>query len=313
MQNQSPTVVESEELVTKDGQTRIVVTKVPGDFVVCNLNSINLARAVPDNVLDRLIPIQVRMLDNVIDINSIEVLQAQYTNQQYRAVGLGTFGLHHLLALEGIRWESEEAVKYNDELYEEINYLAIKASADLAFEKGAYPAFEGSDWHSGEYFVKRGYIDEFGSGIKEDDKWAQLTVRVLQHGMRNGYLMAIAPNASTSIITGSTASIDPIYEQLTYEEKTTYKIANPVPDLSAKTFPYYKTAFTIDQHWSIKAAGARQRHIDQAQSFNLYVTPDIKASAFLALHIDAWKSGIKSTYYIRSRALTIDECESCAS
>ncbi|MGV2644675.1 ribonucleoside-diphosphate reductase subunit alpha, partial [Clostridium perfringens] len=117
MQNQSPTVVEQEELVTKDGQTRIVISKIPGDFVVCNLNSIHLARAVPAGVLERLVPIQVRMLDNVIDINNIEVLQAQYTNSQYRAVGLGTFGLHHLLALEGIRWESDEAVAYNDNLY----------------------------------------------------------------------------------------------------------------------------------------------------------------------------------------------------
>ncbi|PAD72418.1 ribonucleoside-diphosphate reductase subunit alpha [Paenibacillus campinasensis] len=313
MQNQSPTVTESEELVMRDGQTRIVITKVPGDFVVCNLSSINLARAVPASVLDRLIPIQVRMLDNVIDINNIEILQAQHTNQQYRAVGLGTFGLHHLLALEGIRWESDEAVAYNDRLYEDIAYLTIKASADLAKEKGAYPAFEGSEWHSGEYFVKRGYIDENAESVKESDKWAQLTLQVVQHGIRNGYLLAIAPNGSTSIIAGSTASIDPIYELLSYEEKTTYKIANPAPDLSPATMWYYKTAFTIDQHWSIKAAAVRQKHVDQAQSFNLYVTPDIKASAFLALHLDAWRSGIKSTYYIRSRALTIEECESCAS
>jgi ribonucleoside-diphosphate reductase alpha chain len=313
MQNQTPTVIESEELVTKDGQTRIVVTKVPGDFVVCNLNSVNLARAVPAGVLERLIPIQVHMLDNVIDINNIEVLQAQHTNQQYRAVGLGTFGLHHLLALEGIRWESDEAVAYNDRLYERINYLAIKASADLAVEKGAYPLFEGSDWHNGEYFVNRGYISENGAATGEDDRWVQLALQVIQHGIRNGYLFAIAPNGSTSIIAGSTASIDPIYEQLSYEEKTTYKIANPAPDISPRTFPYYKTAFTIDQHWSIKAAAARQRHVDQAQSFNLYVTPDIKASAFLALHMDAWNSGIKSTYYTRSRALTVEECESCAS
>lgn len=304
MQNQSPTVVETEELVTKDGQTRIVITKIPGDFVVCNLNSIHLARAVMDDVLDRLVPIQVRMLDNVIDINNIEILQAQNTNQTYRAVGLGTFGLHHLLALKGIRWESDEAVAYNDALYERINYLAVKASADLAREKGAYPAFEGSDWHSGEYFTKRGYVDE---------EWTELTLQVVQHGIRNAWLFAIAPNGSTSIIAGSTASIDPLYELLSYEEKTTYKIANPAPDLNGKTRWYYKTAFTIDQHWSIKSAAARQRHVDQGQSFNLYVTPDIKATAFLALHIDAWKSGLKSTYYVRSRALTIEECESCAS
>jgi ribonucleoside-diphosphate reductase alpha chain len=311
MQNQSPTVTESEELVTKDGKTRIIITKIPGDFVVCNLSSINLARAIPNDVLERLIPIQVRMLDNVIDINNIDVLQAQYTNEQYRAIGLGTFGLHHLLALKGIRWESDEAVAYNDSLYEEINYLTIKASADLAKEKGAYPAFAGSDWATGEYFVKRGYVD--ANEMYVEGVWNDLAFDVGINGIRNGYLMAIAPNGSTSIIAGSTASIDPLYDLLSYEEKTTYKIANPAPDLSPATIWYYKTAFTIDQHWSIKAAAVRQRHVDQAQSFNLYVTPDIKALDFLALHIDAWKSGLKSTYYVRSRALTIEECESCAS
>lgn len=135
MQNQSATVIEQEELVTKDGQTRIVISKIPGDFVVCNLNSIHLARAIPAGVLERLVPIQVRMLDNVIDINNIEVLQAQYTNSQYRAVGLGTFGLHHLLALKGIRWESDEAVEYNNHLYEHINYLLVRSSMELAREK----------------------------------------------------------------------------------------------------------------------------------------------------------------------------------
>lgn len=314
MQNQSPTVVEQEELVTKDGQTRIVISKIPGDFVVCNLNSIHLARAVPAGVLDRLVPIQARMLDNVIDINNIEVLQAQYTNSQYRAIGLGTFGLHHLLALEGIRWESEEAVQYNDALYERINYLLIKSSMELAIEKGRYPKFAGSDWDTGHYFTSRDYIDGSREGkYVTTGQWRELMEQVHEHGVRNAWMFAIAPNGSTSIIAGSTASIDPLYELLSYEEKTTYKVANPAPDLSEKTIWYYKTAFMIDQHWSIQMASARQRHIDQAQSFNLYVRPDIRASEFLDLHLHAWKAGIKSTYYVRSRALTIEECESCAS
>lgn len=313
MQNQSPTVVESEELVTKDGQTRIIISKIPGDFVVCNLNSINLSKAVPDDVLERLIPIMVRMLDNVIDINNIDVLQAQHTNQQYRAVGLGTFGLHHLLALKGIRWESDEAVSYNDALYENINYLAIRASMELAIEKGSYPMFEGSDWQSGEYFFSRYGVDDGEGTIKMDKRWLDLMIEVFNHGLRNGWLLAVAPNGSTSIIAGSTATIDPIYDLLSYEEKTTYKIANPAPDLNEKTIWYYKTAFTIDQNWSIKAAGVRAKHIDQGQSFNLYVTPDIKATDFLNLHLNAWKGGLKSTYYVRSRALTIEECEACAS
>lgn len=314
MQNQTPTVVEKEELVTKDGQTRIIISKIPGDFVVCNLNSIHLARAVPAGVLERLVPIQTRMLDNVIDINNIEVLQAQYTNSQYRAIGLGTFGLHHLLALEGIRWESEEAVAYNDALYEKINYLLVKSSMELAKEKGRYPKFAGSDWENGKYFEYRGYTDGSREGkFVTTEQWQALAAEVRENGVRNAWMFAIAPNGSTSIIAGSTASIDPLYELLSYEEKTTYKIANPAPDLSEKTIWYYKTAFLIDQHWSIDMAAARQRHVDQGQSFNFYVRPDIKASEFLALHLHAWKAGMKSTYYVRSRALTIEECESCAS
>ncbi|WP_340015471.1 ribonucleoside-diphosphate reductase subunit alpha [Paenibacillus sp. FSL K6-1318] len=308
MQNQSATVIEKEELVTKDGQTRIVISKVPGDFVVCNLNSIHLARAIPHNVLERLVPIQVRMLDNVIDINNIEVLQAQYTNSQYRAVGLGTFGLHHLLALEGIHWESDEAVTYNDNLYEKINYLLVKSSMELSKEKGHYPKFKGSDWESGHYFDQREYTS--GERVGEfvtTEQWKELQAEVQQNGVRNAWLFAIAPNGSTSIIAGSTASIDPLYELLSYEEKTTYKIANPAPDLSEKTSPYYQTAFMVDQHASINMAAARQRHVDQGQSFNFYVRPDIKATEFLELHLHAWRAGMKSTYYVRSRALTIEE------
>lgn len=314
MQNMSPTLVEQEELTTQDGQSRIIISKIPGDFVVCNLNSVHLARAVRADILERLIPIQVRMLDNVIDINRIEVLQAQHTNRRYRAIGLGTFGLHHLLALEGIAWESEEAVQYNDALYEKINYLAIQASMELAKEKGAYPLFAQSEWENGRYFSDREYTTGTRQGkFVTTEQWQELADKVQENGMRNAWLMAVAPNGSTSIIAGSTASIDPVYDLLSYEEKTTYKIANPAPDLSEKTIWYYKTAFRLDQNWSIRMAAARQRHIDQAQSFNLYVRPDIRAVDFLSLHLHAWKAGLKSTYYVRSQALTVEECEACSS
>ncbi|BFH66193.1 ribonucleoside-diphosphate reductase [Paenibacillus dendritiformis] len=314
MQNMSPTTIEQEELVLEDGRARIIISKIPGDFVVCNLNSIHLARAVRAGVLERLVPIQVRMLDNVIDINNIEVLQAQHTNRRYRAIGLGTFGLHHLLALEGIAWESDEAVEYNDHLYERIHYLAVRASMELAKEKGAYPLFAQSEWENGRYFEQREYTTGTRPGrFVTTDQWKELAAEVKANGMRNAWLMAVAPNGSTSIIAGSTASIDPVYELLSYEEKTTYKIANPAPDLSDKTMWYYKTAFRLDQNWSIRMAGARQRHIDQGQSFNLYVRPDIRAVDFLNLHLHAWKAGLKSTYYVRSQALTVEECEACSS
>ncbi|MGD7009617.1 ribonucleoside-diphosphate reductase subunit alpha [Metabacillus sp. 84] len=299
-QNQSATTM--DEQYTEDG--KIITVKTPGDFVVCNLSSISLAKAVREDVLERLIPIQVRMLDNVIDLNDIPVLQAKLTNSKYRAIGLGTFGWHHLLALEGIKWESGEAVQYADKLYEKISFLTIQASSELAKEKGSYPAFEGSGWETGTYFDARGY---------RSDQWQELQQQIAENGMRNGYLMAVAPNASTSIIAGSTASIDPIFQKVYSEEKKDYKIPVTAPDLSPETTWYYKSAYFTDQHWSIEQNAARQRHIDQSISFNFYVLNTIKAKELLDLHMSAWKAGLKTTYYVRSTSSLIEDCDSCAS
>lgn len=299
-QNQSPTTVIEQK--TEDGE--IIIRKDPGDFVVCNLSSINLAKAVVDDVLERLIPIQVRALDNVIDLNNIPVTQAGLTNLKYRAIGLGTFGWHHLLALKGIHWETDEAVQLADEVYEKIAYLAIKTSNELAVEKGAYSVFEGSDWHTGDYFRKRGYT----SG-----NWAQLEQKVRTRGIRNAYLMAVAPNASTSIIAGSSASIDPIFNVEYSEEKKDFKIPVTAPDISYVNFPYYKSAFLLNQHESIRQNAVRQRHVDQAISFNLYVQNTVKAKELLDLHLDAWNSRAKTTYYVRSTSDSIVECEWCGS
>ncbi len=300
-QNQSATQFESVTL-----EDDIVVTRSkPGDFVVCNLSSINLGRAVPASVLDRLIKIQVRMLDNVIDLNKIPVVQAQRTNSRYRGIGLGTFGWHHLLALRNIQWESDEAVDYADKLYEKIAFLTIKASAELAKEKGAYPLFEGSDWQTGAYFEHKGY---------DSKEWRELRIDVATTGVRNGYLMAVAPNSSTSVIAGSTASIDPIFKPYYHEEKKDYKLPVIAPDLDHNTYDVYRrSAYIVDQRWSIKQNAARQRHVDQAISFNIYVPNTIRASVLLGLHIQAWKSGMKTTYYTRSTATDIEECEWCHS
>ena len=296
----SPTEFES---ITLEDDV-IVTRRKPGDFVVCNLSSVNLGKAVPADVLERLIPIQVRMLDNVIELNTIPVKQAERTNARYRGIGLGTFGWHHLLALKSIQWESDEAVDYADKLYEEIAYLTIQASNALAKEKGAYPLFEGSDWQTGAYFDKRGY---------DSEKWNVLREDVAGNGMRNGYVMAVAPNSSTSILAGSTATIDPIFQKSYSEEKKDYKIPVTVPDLSPETIWFYKSAYFIDQNWTIKQNAARARHIDQGISLNLYVQNTIKAKDLLALHLNAWASGVKTTYYVRSTSVELIECESCAS
>ena len=300
-QNMSATIMEEE--VIKNG--KIITYKSPGDYVVCNLASISLAKTMMDDQLQRVVSIGVRLLDNVIDLNDLPVLQAQITNQRYRGIGLGTFGWHHLLALKGLKWESKEAVDYCDSLYEEMAYYTIKASQELGEEKGAYPYFDGSDWSTGEYFSKRDYSSW---------RWDELRSAVSSKGIRNGYLMAVAPNSSTSLIAGSSASIDPIFRLEYSEEKKDYKIPVTAPDLSPKTKWYYKTAYNVDQHWSVEQNEKRQRHIDQGISFNLYVRNDIKAKDLLDLHIDAWKSGLKTTYYVRSTSISnFEECESCHS
>lgn len=311
-QNMSPTEIIDEKVETEDGEDIIVVKKRPGNFVVCNLSSINLPRAIQDGVLDRLIKIQVRMLDNVIDLNDLTVKQVQLTNKKYRAIGLGTFGWHHLLALKGIHWESQEAVDYADELYEEIAFLTIQASKSLAVEKGAYPKFEGSEWQSGKYFDRRGYLNNEGSLFD----WDGLADEVSTYGLRNGYLMAVAPNASTAKIGGSTDGIDPIYRVKFEDEKKNYKVPLIAPDLDHKTYNIYrKYSHILDQRWSVRQNAARQKHIDQSQSFNLYVPHTIPASKLLELHMLLWQLGGKTSYYIRStkNADSVKECEWCAS
>ncbi|MGB3393674.1 MAG: ribonucleoside-diphosphate reductase subunit alpha [Stenotrophomonas sp.] len=310
LQNMSPTRM-MQEIISGN---QIVTTRQAGDFVVCNLSSINLGRAVlPQqdqgdlitDVLERLVPVQVRMLDNVIDLNQLPVPQATITNRKYRAIGLGTFGWHHLLAQKGIHWNSPEAEEFSDALYERINYLTVQASMELAREKGTYPAFGGSDWCSGTYFRDRNY---------NSPQWLELAAQVGVNGMRNGWLMAVAPNMSTAQIAGSTASIDPIYSAFYYEEKKDFRRPVAAPGLSLETWPYYeKGAYKVDQFASVRQNARRQRHVDQAISFNLYVPSTIRASTLLELHMTAWREGIKTTYYVRSNDIDIAECEWCSS
>ena len=138
-------------------------------MVTCNLNSVNLGKVSKEELKD-CIPLQIRMLDNVITLNQLPVLDAKVTSDKYRAIGLGTSGYHHYLVNNKINWESEEHLQEADTLYEELAYNAIKASMELAKEKGAYEAFEGSEWQTGEYFEKRNYNSERWLKLKEDVK-----------------------------------------------------------------------------------------------------------------------------------------------
>ncbi len=306
-QNMSPISLVSRETVkTDDGDEVVVQVTKPGEFVVCNLASLVLGNidVTDGKELRHIVRTAVRALDNVIDLNFYPVEYAQINNKKYRPIGLGVSGYHHMLAKNGVGWESERHLAFADKVFEDINYYAIEASCDLAAEKGSYLYFDGSDWQTGAYFDKRGYTSE---------RWKALKDKVAEKGMRNSYLIAVAPTSSTSIIAGTTAGLDPVMKKFFFEEKKGAMIPRVAPELSPATYWLYKNAHLIDQSWTIRAAGIRQRHVDQAQSLNLYITNEYTMRQVLNLYITAWEEGVKTIYYIRSKSLEVEECESCSS
>ena len=305
-QNMAPVQSLETDVRTVDGETVVITTTKPGDFVVCNLASLSLGNlpVEDDACLKRTVETAVRALDNVIDLNFYPVAYAGLTNRSYRGVGLGVSGYHHMLAKRHIRWEKEEHLKFVDALFERINYAAIRASTELAAERGSYERFSGSDWETGAYFEKRGY---------QTEAWRQQAAQVRKNGIRNAYLLAIAPTSSTSILSGTSAGVDPVMQRFWLEEKKGSMLPRVAPELSADTMWYYKPAHQTDQTWSIRAAGVRQRHIDQAQSVNLYITNEYTMRQVLELYLLAWRSGVKTIYYVRSKSLEVEECEVCSS
>ncbi len=305
-QNMAPIETISKEVETKDGDTIVVTTTRPGEFVVCNLASLSLGRLPleDEEKMKEKVATVVRALDNVINLNFYPVPYAQLTNQRYRSIGLGISGYHHALAKRRIKWESEEHLEFMDKVFETINRAAILASSNLAKEKGSYQFFEGSDWQTGAYFDKRGY---------DSTEWQDVRKTVALQGMRNAYLLAVAPTSSTSIIAGTTAGLDPIMKRFFLEEKKGSMLPRVAPELSDETYWMYKSAYLINQKWSVLASGVRQRHIDQAQSMNLYITNDFSMRQILDLYLLAWKKGVKTIYYVRSKSLEVEECESCSS
>lgn len=305
-QNMSAMEIEKQKIEVENGDPVIIEKVKPGDFVVCNLASLVLGNIDVDDEkhLEDVISTVVRALDNVITLNYFPIPQAQITSDKYRAIGLGCSGYHHLLAKKGIKFDSDEHLAYVDELFEKINYYTLKASMEIAEEKGSYPCFKGSEYDSGEYFKLRGY---------SDSKWKDLATKIHEKGLRNGYLLAIAPTSSTSIIAGTSAGVDPIINKFFLEEKKGNIIARTAPELNMDNFWLYKSAYFIDQSWLIRAAGIRQRHLDQTQSINLYITNDYTLRQILDLYILAWEQEVKTIYYVRSKSLEVEECESCAS
>ena len=281
--------------------------KIDGDTAVCNLASINLSRINTSEDIKRVVPIAVNMLDNVIDLNFYPLRKVKATNLKSRAIGLGVMGEAEMLANNKISWGSNEHFKKIDEIMEYISYNTILASSNLAIEKGSYPTFDGSNWSKG--IMPHDHTPQAVNAIVNKDlfdnscDWDFLREKVKKDGMRNGYLMAIAPTSSISILVGTTQAIEPVYKRKWFEENLSGLIPVVAPKLSPETWSFYTPAFEIDQLQVVKAAAIRQKWIDQGQSTNIFMSLDKASGKYLhEIYTLAWKLGLKSTYYLRSQS-----------
>ncbi|AEQ34260.1 ribonucleotide reductase large subunit [Bacillus phage Bastille] len=278
--------------VINDGEDEegFVVYKVKhGDLVTCNLSSTAAHRThyLSDEEFQRVVNIQMRMLDNVITMGRLVVGQAVKTNNKYRAVGAGVLGMATLLTDLGISWESNEATEFVGEFYKRYLKAKLIASHALAVEKGSYPLFEGSDWQTGAFFDKRGFT---GS---EWDKYREMASK----GIRFGYHSATAPTATNSIVVNGSPSIDPLYNVVYNEAKAGVQVLIAPPNYNNKTKWFYKSGFEMDEMWSINHVAAAQLYTDQGISHNMHVSSKIKGSEMLRLDLAAWEKGLKTIYY----------------
>ena len=329
--------------------TEITLNTSQDEIAVCNLGSVNLPQHMKDGVLDqekvkRTVTTALRMLDNVIDINYYSVDTAKNSNLKHRPVGMGLMGFQDALYMQDVPYCSDAAIEFADRSMEVISYHAIHASSELAKERGTYPSYEGSLWSQGIFpkdsldILEKNRGSEF---IKVDRSetldWDSLRVKVKQDGMRNSNVMAIAPTATISNITGVTQSIEPTYQNLYVKSNLSgeFTIVNPylvrklkalnlwddvmindlkyfegsltqisrIPDDIKKLF---STAFEVEPQYIVEAASRRQKWIDQAQSLNLYIGNANGKKLDLTYRM-AWYSGLKTTYYLRSIAATTTE------
>lgn len=326
--------------------TEITLPQDEDNVSVCNLASINLSqhliqseaggRPTVDYVkIAESARIAVRQLDNLIDITKSSVAEADFSNQQNRAVGLGVMGFTDIVEKLGYSYESEESYDLIDEIMEHVSYAAIDESAELARERGAYPNFEGSGWSKGMVPLDSIATTEADRGIPINVNrttrldWDAMRIKV-KAGMRNATLMAIAPTASIGLVAGTTPGLDPQFTQIFSRSTSSGKFLevnrNLVKDLQElglwgsvresilrsqgdvqviDAIPehlkaVYKTSFQLSPYAFLEVAARAQKWIDQAISRNMYLeTRDL--GEMMDIYFDAWERGVKTTYYLHMK------------
>ena len=338
--------------------TEITLNTSHDEIAVCNLGSINLKKHADETgYVDRkqlreTVRTGIRMLDNVIDINFYAIDKAANSNQRHRPIGLGLMGFQDVLYLRRTPYDSDEAIQFADESMEWISYYAIEASSDLAAERGSYPTFEGSLWHRGILPIDSLQLLEEERGrdytlvdLTQTMPWDQLREKVVEQGMRNSNVMAIAPTATIANIVGSVASIEPFFLNTFVKQNMSgeFQVVNPyltedlkesglwaedlyetimnldgdleqIPEIPLELKQLYKSAFEVGNPALIECAARRQKWIDQSQSLNLYVDPSrgVQPREVRLWYQNAWRLGLKTTYYLHSRGATNVERTSSA-
>jgi len=304
------------------------------ETAVCNLGSINLARHVRNGVFDfdklaETVGIAVPMLDRVIDINYYPVPQAASANERWRPVGLGVMGLQDVFFQLRLPFDSHEAHELSTRIQEEIYFHALVASCELAEKSGPHPSFAETRLAGGKL-----QFDLWGVQPADETRWNALRERILKHGIRNSLLIAIAPTATIASIVGCYECIEPqisnlfkretlsgeflqvnrylvneLKERGLWSEETRMRLkmaegsVQQIDELPDDLKLIYRTVWEVPMRGLIDMARDRNAYIDQSQSLNLFSeSPNI--GRLSSMYMYAWKSGLKTTYYMRSRPAT---------
>lgn len=308
-QNTSRTVFKDERI--EDG--KIVIEYDPGDLVVCNLASINVAKVNDEKTIKDVFPVAMRVLDNVITLNFYPIAEAERTSKRYRSVGLGYLGLAEYLATNHLKYDSKEARKKVDELFEKYAYHTYRASADLAIEREPYELYEGSQYQKGVLLGRK--ADWFQKNTKRGKDWKKLFDDMKKTGVRFAYHTAPAPNTSTAGVVGTTAALLPIYKRYFVENNLSAPTVRVAPKLNLKNFEFYQEYISLDMKDVIDMMATIYPWVDQSISFEWMINPAVTSPAQLKDHyFRAWKKGIKTVYYVRSLSANVqtNTCDGCS-
>lgn len=310
-----PSQTISEELVTmEDGKKHIVKRYTAGEIALCNLSSINAEKwfYMTEDEKWQLIRTLVRALDNTVDVANYPVKEGKNSNLMYRYLGVGILNQTNYLALKEIVIDSQESAEEQDKLWDEISYMIISVSVELAIEKGKFPNFHETEWSKGILPIHKANKNAFKLTEYEVDwdKWNALAEKVRTFGIRNAQLMAIAPTATSGKAVNSIESTEPVHDFF-YKEEGTITVPTVVPNFR-KNNAYYKRSFDCDQKALLKNAAVRQKWIDQAQSVNVYIQKPDSLFEMAKLHVYGFHYGMKTFYYLKQQKESEDYvCESC--